>query len=259
MFTVRRILALPLLGAPALASPSGRLASDPSLQERSFSYPIDNWVPIATHGLMLPMLDDDGFSDGLPIILPTGHDSSAHDASASSIFGSKTFFSHIDISQSSASRYDYVAEWEPSVNPWWEHDVIEDDRFGPGGLWKRAHSRQSRDIRRRDGVVTLLPATTHGNSTVIEAQSLVDHRAPANPRRMQKRSIRWHRPHRGDRHSAKVEALAKLKEKSEKKRIVGSGATISTTVTWYSGQDLKNPYCDRKSTLYSGDPRGSKC
>lgn len=187
------------------------------------------WIPISSYGLMIAHSASPTGSHGPPLI-----EAPREDEAAGSLF-SPTL---------SSGGYPFVS-WDEALV-----DLLEDMP------WRRRSLTGSRDIAKRVGDVRLIRranangpdevelAVTREPNMIYSSRSVKQNSGLDQRRMVRKATLTKRKSHPKDAAKNLVNSFTKA---SKEIKDVMKGATIPTTITWYTGHDLLNPYCGRKS------------
>ncbi|KAH9820721.1 secreted protein [Melampsora americana] len=188
------------------------------------------WIPISSYGLMIAHPGSPTGSQGPPLI-----EASQEDDTTGSLF-SPTL---------SSGGFPFVS-WDEALV-----DLLEDMP------WRRRSLTGSRDIAKRIGDVRLIRradadgpdevelAVTREPNLIYSSRSVKNNSGLDQRRMVRKATLtKRHKSHTKDAAKNLVNSFTKA---SKEIKDVMKGATIPTTITWYTGHDLLNPYCGRKS------------
>ncbi|EGG01817.1 uncharacterized protein MELLADRAFT_91896 [Melampsora larici-populina 98AG31] len=189
------------------------------------------WIPISSYGLMISHSTSPTVSHGPPLI-----EVPQEDDTAGSLF-----------SPTLSSGGSPFVSWDEALV-----DLLEDMP------WRRRSLTGSRDIAKRIGDVRLirradangpdeveLAVTREPNMIYSSRRSVKKNSGPDQRRMVRKATLtKRHKSHAQDAAKNLVNSFTKA---SKEIKDVMKGATIPTTITWYTGHDLLNPYCGHKS------------
>ncbi|KAG0141764.1 hypothetical protein CROQUDRAFT_51230 [Cronartium quercuum f. sp. fusiforme G11] len=184
------------------------------------------WIPIVSHGLMLTHTASPVRASGPPLI-----EAAREEEATGSIFSPV-------LSGSSP----------PLVS--WDEALAGELADMP---WRRRSLTGPRDIVKRAGVVRLirrvgakgpdeLEFAVTSEPNMIHSRRLVDNGSGSDEHRMVRKATLKRREK-----DAKTDIVNSFTKASKEIGEVMKGATIRTTITWYTGHDLLNPYCARKT------------